>query len=60
MCDMTQFILIILMSDIHAHTLARFFMQNILLKIDVCVTVVDDDGNSFKDLLKAMCIALNI
>jgi len=60
MCDMTQFVITIPTKDSHAHTLARLFMQDVLLKVGFCSTVVVDDGNSFKETFKTMCEILNI
>ena len=60
MCDMTQFMIMIPTPDIHTHTLAKLFMQDVLLKIGFCSMVVVDDGSSFKDTFKEMCNTLNI
>jgi len=60
MCDMTQFIIITPTKDIHAHTLAHLFMQEVLLKVGFCVTIMVDDGSSFKAEFKSMCEILNI
>jgi len=60
MCDKTQFVIVTPTPNIHAHMLAKLFMQDVLLKVGFCATVVVDDGNSFKDSFKAMCDILNI
>ena len=41
MCDLTQFVVSVPVTDIHAHKLARLLFQEILLKVGMCgLTVV--------------------
>ena len=60
MCDMTQFIVVFLVSDETSATLASHFMQHVLLKYDVCYLVVIDNNTPFKGSFDAMCQALNL
>ena len=39
---------------------ARMFMEHFLLKFDICVMVVCDDGNEFRGTFEKMCNKLNI
>jgi hypothetical protein len=55
MCDMTQFVITTPIPDTAAHVLAPIFMQEVLLKVGVCVMVVVDDGSTFKGLFVEMC-----
>ena len=44
MCDMTQFIIVVLVSNKIVAILAEYFMQHVLLKFGICRLVsLDDD-----------------
>ena len=44
MCDMTQFIIVVLVSNKIVAILAKYFMQHVLLKFGICRLVsLDDD-----------------
>ncbi|MGH7955061.1 MAG: hypothetical protein ACREOZ_03790 [Gloeomargaritales cyanobacterium] len=60
MDDMTGFVVSVPVSAVHAHTLAKEFMQHVLLKVGFCAMVVADDGSNFKGIFADMCKLLNI
>ena len=51
MCYMTQFVVVVPVSDETSTTLASPFMQHILLKIGMCYLVVDNGGTPLRELL---------
>ena len=60
MCDMHQFVVVVPVLDENSATLARYFMQYVLMKFGLCRLVVLDDGTPFKGALIGMCQALNL
>ena len=60
MCDMTQFVIVVLVHNEVASTLAEYFMQHVLLKSGICHLVILDDGSPFKGMFSAMCKMLRI
>jgi hypothetical protein len=50
MCDMTPFVITTLVPDTPVHVIAPIFMQEVLLKVGLCVMIVVDDGSTFKGL----------
>ena len=60
MCDMTQFVCSVAISNVNAAELSRAFMEGTLLKLGFCMVVVVDDDSKFMALFEAMATALNI
>ena len=58
-CDMTQFVIVVPVSNETSATLTENFIQHVLLKIWHFYLVILDDGSPFKDLFTAMCKALH-
>ena len=54
MCDMDQFIVVVPVPDENSATLARHFMQHVLLKFGMHHLVVIDNGTPFKGDFVAM------
>ena len=60
MCDLTQFVVPSLNTDIDTSTLAQIFMSDVVLSFGMCSVVVIDDGTTFKSVFISMCEKLNI
>jgi hypothetical protein len=60
MCDLTQFVVSVPTSDIHAHKLARILFQDILLKVGMCGLIVGDVGSTFFSVFSDACALLGI
>ena len=60
MCDLTQFVVSVPVSDIHAHELARLLFQDILLKVGMCGLIVVDAGSTFCGVFSDACSLLGI
>ena len=60
MCDMSQFVVVVPVLDDSSATLASYFMQHVIMKLDLYHLVVLDTGTPFKGVFIAMCQALNI
>ena len=58
-CDSTQFVIVVLVPNEIVATLAKYFMQHVLLKFDICYLIILDDGSPFKGIFTAMCKTLN-
>jgi hypothetical protein len=60
MCDLTQFVVSVPVSDTHAHELARLLFQEILLKVGMCGLIVVDAGSTFCGVFADACALLGI
>jgi hypothetical protein len=60
MCDMTQFGINTPVPSWKAHVLASYLMQEVLLKVGICVMIIVDDGNTFTGIFKEACDTMNI
>ena len=60
MCDMSQFVVVVSLTNESSATLAENFFQHVLIKFDVCHLVVIDDGTQFKGAFVVMCTALDL
>lgn len=60
MCDMTQFVVTTAVDDTHAHSFARVFMQEVLLKLGLCGMIFVDDCSMLKGLFATMAELLSI
>ena len=60
MCDMSQFVVVVIVTNESSATLAENFFQHALMKFGVCHLVVIDDGTLFKGASVTMCTALDI
>ena len=60
MCDLTQFVILVLANEAISENLAKLFMEQVFLFFGM-VTVVDVDADrKFLHLFEAMCIAFDI
>jgi len=60
MCDLTQFVVSVPVTDIHAHELARLLFQEVLLKVGMCGLIVVDAGSTFCGVFADACELLGI
>ena len=60
MCDMTEFVMCMVITIPDASYLVRMFMEHILLKFGICIMVVCDGGNDFRGTCEKICAALTI
>ena len=58
MCDMSQFVVVVPVTNESSAILAENFFQHVLMKFGLCHLVVIDDGTPFKGAFVAMCKAL--
>ena len=58
--DMSQFVVVVPISNECIATLASYFMQHVSMKFGLCQLVVLDDGNPFKGFFITMCKSLNL
>ena len=58
-CNMSQFIVVVTVTNESFATLAENFFQHMLMKFGLCHLVVIDDGIPFKSAFVAMCTALD-
>jgi hypothetical protein len=54
MCDLTGFVILIPVPDTLSTTLARAFMEQVLLRVGFCGLIVPDAASSFKATAAAM------
>ena len=59
-CDITQFVIVVPVSNISAANLAEYFMQPVLLIFGIYHLVILNDGSPFKCIFTAICKDLNI
>ena len=60
MCDLTQFMISILIKDTRAENLAKLFMEQVVFSFGMIVVVVVDTDNKFLQLFKEMCLKLDL
>jgi hypothetical protein len=60
MCDLTQFVVSFPVQTTHAHDLARFLFQEILLKVGMCGLIVVDASSTFCGIFAGACQLLGI
>ena len=60
MCDITQFMVSSVTSDIILAALAQLFMSDVVLTFGMCSVVVIDDGSTFKGVFITMCSKLDL
>ena len=60
MCDLTQFVVVVPVPGMTALIIAKYFMQEVLLKFGLCYLVVMDDGTPFKGFFLLACDAFQI
>jgi hypothetical protein len=60
MCDLTGFVICHPVKDTTANSLARIFMEEVLLKVGLCGMVVVDAASVFLSVFKEMCDALGL
>jgi hypothetical protein len=60
MCDLTQFVVSVPVTDTHAHELARLLFQEVLLKVGMCGLIVVDAGSTFCGVFADACALLGL
>ena len=60
MCDLTQFVVVVSVPGATSALIAKYFMQDFLLKFGLCLLVVIDDGTPFKATITTACESLKI
>jgi hypothetical protein len=60
MCDLTQFVVSVLVQTTHAYDLARFLLNEILMKVGMCGLIVVDAGSTFCGIFADACKLLGI
>ena len=60
MCDLTQFVISILVQEARSENLAKLCMEQVVFSCGMVAVVVVDADSKFLDLFKAMCVALDI
>ena len=60
MCDMSQFVVVVPVTNESSAILAENFFQHVLMKFGLCHLVVINDGTPFKNAFVAMCTALDL
>jgi hypothetical protein len=60
MCDLTGFVILLTTSAIEADSLARLFMQDVLLKIGLCGLIVVNADSKFLGAFESMCRLLGL
>ena len=60
MCDMSQFVVVVPVTNESSSTLAENFFQHVLMKFGLCHLVVIDDGTPFKGAFVATCTTLDL
>ena len=60
MCDLTQFVVVVPVPGTTSTVIAKYFMQDVLLKFGICLLVVIDDGTPFKAAFTTACDSLKI
>ena len=59
-CDLTQFVVVVPVPGMITSIIAKYFMQEVLLKFGICHLVVMDDGTPFKGAFVLTCDALHL
>ena len=59
MCDLTQFVISILVSDARAEVLAKLFMEQVVFSFGMVAVVVVDADSKFLSVFKDMCEKLD-
>ena len=60
MCDMTQFVCIVVLAHVNAAELAQTFMEDVLLKFGLCLAIEVNNDSKFMGLFEATSKLLNI
>ena len=60
MCDLTQFVISILVKEATSETLAELFMEQVVLSFGMVAVIVVDADSKFLGAFQAMCTALDI
>ena len=60
MCDLTQFVVVVPVPGMTASIIAKYFMQEVLLKFGIFHLVGMDDGTPFKGTFVLACDALHL
>ena len=59
-CDLTQFVIPIVVADPNAEILAKLFMEQVVLSFGMVAIVVVDADSKFLGVFMVMCKALDI
>ena len=60
MCDLTQFVISSVTTSTTAESLAKLFMEEVVLPYAIIAILVVDAGGQFKGIFEAMCKILRI
>jgi hypothetical protein len=60
MCDLSTFVVSSITNDTKAETLARVFIEQVVLTFGTCAVIVVDADSSFRGTFEAMCSILKI
>ena len=60
MCDLTQFVVSTVITDVSANALAKVFMEQVVFSFGLVSVVVDDADNKFLNVFQQMCTLLKI
>ena len=60
MCDLIQFVISILVNEAISETLAKLFMEQVVLSFGMVAVIVVDADSKFLGVFQAMCTALDI
>ena len=60
MCDLSQFVVLVLVTNESSATLTEYFFEHVLMKFGLCHLVVINDGTLFKGSFVAMCKVLDL
>ena len=60
MCDLTQFFILCPIKNTLAATIAKVFMEQVVLTFGVCAIIVVDDGSEFKGIMTSVAKILRI
>ena len=59
-CDLTHFVIIMLVNGARSETLGKLFMEQVLLSFGIVAVVVVDANSKFLSVFEIMCLALGL
>ena len=60
MCDLTQFMISIIVSDAHSEPLGKLFMEQVVFSFGMVAVIVVDANNKFLGLFEKICNTLGL
>ena len=58
MCDLTQFVVSVLVTDTTSEILSKFFMEHVVLSFGMVAVIIVDTDSKFLNLFQAICVSL--